>query len=74
MPATHTPSIQPTTDTTDRHPSERSGTTTENVREAASTASSPPAGATEGPFSARFPSWPYRGDIPAVLRQPGGWR
>ena len=45
-----------------------------DVREAASIASSPPGGATEGPFSARFPSWPSRGDIPAALRQPGGWR
>jgi hypothetical protein len=40
---------------------------------AAPRANRPPAGAVEGPFSARFPSSPFRGDIPAGAVE-RGWR
>jgi hypothetical protein len=38
---------------------------------AAPPADRPPAGAVEGPFSARFPSSPSRGDIPASAVERG---
>ena len=72
-PACHrTPSIRPPPTPPTDHRTERSATTTENVRGAASPASSPPGSAMEGPFSARFPSRPFRGDIPAGAALPGG--